>query len=847
MSAASEANDRSRILNINIGVLGHVDSGKTSLVKALSTSLSTAALDKNPQSQQRGITLDLGFSAFTLPLPHNLRQYERDYDFLQFTLVDCPGHASLIRTIIGGAQIIDMMILVIDANKGIQTQTAECIVIGEITTDKMIIVLNKVDMIPADERDTKLEKVMKRIEKVLSTTKFHDAPIVLTSAAVGGEKVASIGAQIASGAPAVPTLGVDNLLRLISESVTIPNRNVDAPFYFAIDHCFAIKGHGTVVTGTVLSGSISVNSLLEIPNMQIQRKVKSMQMFKKPVKYAKQGDRVGICVTHLDPKLIERGVAAAPNSVPQLSTVLCLVKKVRFFKTPCRSNTKFHVSIGHSTVVGNVVFFGAIEMVQMLGRRQVAANLAKNASDAEDFASLEAAMNEVRIDSNRKNGTSAGAGAGAGAGASSGKKSESAAANHEGPPGRQSVLNSTFQSSFPDVEFSFKEHYQYQEELMGMDGVKYGNEPVHWAVIQFQQPVFCPLGSLVIGSRLDTDTTDNTGLGSSHQCRLSFFGPVRYALEDDELSRLNIFHWKLKEGKVHKISDVRNGLCTELIGGDMFAEGSSISPFVGMKVNTERGNMGTIMGPYGSDGKFRVKFDPGIRVSVGSALRLRFKRFVYDKSRSMEQEGVDEVIDDTVPEPTEEMVVDDGEGGRSRKKASRKATASAATEASGPTPVTPMSPIATASPTASGLTLPMNFPTAAVTSVKISTPKSPATPPPLPVSTNVSATAAAATSTAPTPVFAANSVVAVGDGPRVGYIESIKAEGTDEVAMVAVVRDAFRMEENIKLYADCEVVGPNQETGILLGPFGKLGKCKVKFPDGTRVSTKVGDAVKINL
>jgi selenocysteine-specific elongation factor len=103
--------------------LGHVDSGKTSLVKALSTSLSTAALDKNPQSQQRGITLDLGFSAFTLPMPSHLPS--DTYNLIQFTLVDCPGHASLIRTIIGGAQIIDMMLLVVDANKGIQTQTAE--------------------------------------------------------------------------------------------------------------------------------------------------------------------------------------------------------------------------------------------------------------------------------------------------------------------------------------------------------------------------------------------------------------------------------------------------------------------------------------------------------------------------------------------------------------------------------------------------------------------------------------------------------------------------------------------------------------------------------------------------
>ena len=133
------------VTNINIGVLGHVDSGKTSLVRVLSTQFSTAALDKHPQSKARGITLDLGFSAFSANVPEHLAgQVEK----LQYTLVDCPGHASLIRTIIGGAQIIDRMLLVVDITKGIQTQTAECLVIGSILTPDLVVVMNKVDLIP---------------------------------------------------------------------------------------------------------------------------------------------------------------------------------------------------------------------------------------------------------------------------------------------------------------------------------------------------------------------------------------------------------------------------------------------------------------------------------------------------------------------------------------------------------------------------------------------------------------------------------------------------------------------------------------------------------------------------
>ena len=98
-------------MNFNVGVLGHVDSGKTSLCKALSTVASTASFDKNPQSQERGITLDLGFSSFCVSLPTHLHDQvsSAEISYIQYTLVDCPGHASLIRTIISGAQIMDLM------------------------------------------------------------------------------------------------------------------------------------------------------------------------------------------------------------------------------------------------------------------------------------------------------------------------------------------------------------------------------------------------------------------------------------------------------------------------------------------------------------------------------------------------------------------------------------------------------------------------------------------------------------------------------------------------------------------------------------------------------------------
>ena len=143
-----EKTKRRKRINVSVGILGHVDSGKTSLARALSTSFSTASLDKNPQSKLRGITLDLGFSSFVNRREILTRDGKETVEVdVCYTMVDCPGHASLIKTVLGGASIIDCMILVVDVNKGIQTQTAECVVVGEIAVKKLIVCLNKIDSV----------------------------------------------------------------------------------------------------------------------------------------------------------------------------------------------------------------------------------------------------------------------------------------------------------------------------------------------------------------------------------------------------------------------------------------------------------------------------------------------------------------------------------------------------------------------------------------------------------------------------------------------------------------------------------------------------------------------------
>ena|GEM_PF-1873803 len=346
-------------------------------MRALSTLLSTAALDKNPQSRERGITLDLGFSALVIPAPEKIAEY---CDHVQYTLVDCPGHASLIKTIIGGAQIIDRMILIVDINKGIQTQTAECLVIGEILADDILIVLNKIDLVPQGVRDAKIQAVSKMIKQTLSNTRFNQATILPVSASVGGgENATTFGSQEKS-----PTLGLEELIKYIADTTLLPDRSDTGPFLYSVDHGFPIKGQGTVITGTVLRGSIDVGMTVELPELGLERKIKSMQMFKKSVQHAGKGDRVAMCLTNIDAKLIERTLVATPHTVPKTWAVLALVRKVKYFQRECLSKSKIHITIGHSTVMSSVTFFGANQL------KDLAANcLGNSLPDVVFDASLE--------------------------------------------------------------------------------------------------------------------------------------------------------------------------------------------------------------------------------------------------------------------------------------------------------------------------------------------------------------------------------------------------------------------------------------------------------------------------
>ena len=354
-------NNSLKILNINVGILGHVDSGKTSLSKMISSISSTASFDKNPQSKERGITLDLGFSALYIHTPKILKEKFAsnkkiiESEYIQLTLVDCPGHASLIRTVISGASIIDTVILVIDSVKGIQIQTVECIALSEILCEKITIALSKVDLLKNKEDDA--NKKIDKLKKIFSKSKFGENISIIPTTTVDEDK---------NNIQKMIKLLIKSVIECIEFNIEekendINKKNESLIAY--IDHCFKIKNKGTVATGTIMKGNIKINDEIYFPELSNKYMVKEIQIFKKSVKSSTKGDRVGLLIKNLDNQKIERTIITSVGSkeVNFLDGGILLLRKVNLYKDKLKSNNKYYVMIGNQGISAKCLFFDYIK------------------------------------------------------------------------------------------------------------------------------------------------------------------------------------------------------------------------------------------------------------------------------------------------------------------------------------------------------------------------------------------------------------------------------------------------------------------------------------------------------
>ena len=307
---------------VHLGLFGHIDSGKTAVAAVLSEFISTAGIDAHPQSKERGITIDLGFTSFVL-------------DEYLITLVDGPGHADLIKISASSVEIIDCALIVIDITKGPQIQTGEhLIMIESLNINDIIVIINKIDLFKGN-----LDAEVKKIRDFFGSTSYGpNIPIF------------SVSAKEQSGFEDLK----DGILKKVKELAI--QRNFEGSVVIPIDHHFSIKGRGAVITGTIIKGRLNLNQDIDVIPVNTSGKVKSIQIFHQNVNEAKAGDRVGVNIKGLDIKKVYRGCYATSDKTAfDLCDLIDIqVKQNKLFKPKTQFGTQVHVTIGMFTVIGNL-------------------------------------------------------------------------------------------------------------------------------------------------------------------------------------------------------------------------------------------------------------------------------------------------------------------------------------------------------------------------------------------------------------------------------------------------------------------------------------------------------------
>ncbi len=305
---------------IHIGLMGHIDHGKTELARALSEKVSTAGLDKHPQSKERGITIDLGFTMF------RLNEYI-------VTLVDAPGHADLIRSVVAGANIIDAAILVVAADEGPKIQTGEhIIVLSSLGIDTVVVAITKCDLV-GEER---LAQIEAKVQSIMSSSGLLNYEIVRVSARTG--------------------YGIDSLHAALYRLVKPKERDRDGPFLLPIDHAFPKKGHGTVVTGTILRGRIAVDDMVAVVPLGTSVRARSIQVFSEERQKASAGDRVGINVPDLDSRNITRGDYLCQGASLAVSDcALCTLTLNSLYKGRITKKMVLSATVGMPSITSEII------------------------------------------------------------------------------------------------------------------------------------------------------------------------------------------------------------------------------------------------------------------------------------------------------------------------------------------------------------------------------------------------------------------------------------------------------------------------------------------------------------
>ena len=352
---AKQKFDRSKP-HVNIGTIGHVDHGKTTLTAAITKCLHDknpdwadftdyANIDKAPEERERGITI-------------NTAHVEYQTDNRHYAHVDCPGHADYVKNMITGAAQMDGAILVIAATDGAMAQTREHILLSrQVGVPRMVVFLNKCDMVDDEEL---IDLVEMEVRDLLTEYGFDgdNTPVIKGSALKaleGEEKYVN---------------AIYELMDAVDEWIPTPERDTDKPFLMSIEDVFTITGRGTVVTGRVERGQLKLNDEVEIVGIRDTQKtvVTGIEMFRKQLDYAEAGDNTGVLLRGISREQVERGqVLAKPGSVKPhnkfKAEVYVLSKEEGGRHTPFFSNYRPQFYFRTTDVTGVITLPEGVEMV----------------------------------------------------------------------------------------------------------------------------------------------------------------------------------------------------------------------------------------------------------------------------------------------------------------------------------------------------------------------------------------------------------------------------------------------------------------------------------------------------
>ena len=366
--------------HVNIGTIGHVDHGKTTLTAAISSALSSITgvskkfdeIDSAPEERARGITI-------------NTAHVEYETEKRHYAHVDCPGHADYVKNMITGAAQMDGAILVCSAADGPMPQTREHILLAkQVGVPYIVVFLNKADMVDDEEL---LELVQLEVQELLDKYDFpgSDIPFVAGSALLALETMAS-NPSIKRG----EDKWVDTIFALmdkIDEYIPTPEREVDKPFLMAVEDVFSITGRGTVATGRIERGKVKVGDTIEIIGLRETRTttITGLEMFQKSLDEALAGDNVGILVRGIQKTDIERGMVFAASGAITPHTkfegeVYVLTKEEGGRHTPFFTGYRPQFYVRTTDVTGTIAQFtaddgSAAEMVMPGDRIKMTAQL----------------------------------------------------------------------------------------------------------------------------------------------------------------------------------------------------------------------------------------------------------------------------------------------------------------------------------------------------------------------------------------------------------------------------------------------------------------------------------------